>query len=74
MAFSALISKPGRLTGSELLFVRSHLGLTQLQFSKQVGLANHCTTALLSWQHHKAVVRVRFRAGLLNDSQDVAQG
>ena len=41
MAFSALISKPGRLTGSELLFVRSYLCLTQLQFSKQVGLANH---------------------------------
>lgn len=41
MAFSALISKPGRLTGGELLFVRSYLGLTQLQFSKQVGLANH---------------------------------
>jgi len=41
MAFSALVSKPGRLTGSELLFVRSYLGLTQLQFSKQVGLANH---------------------------------
>ena len=41
VAFSALISKTGRLTGSELLFVRSYLGLTQLQFSKQVGLANH---------------------------------
>jgi DNA-binding transcriptional regulator YiaG len=41
MAFSALISKTGRLTGSELLFVRSYLGLTQLQFAKQVGLANH---------------------------------
>lgn len=41
MAFAALISKPGRLTGSELLFMRSYLGLTQLQFSKQVGLANH---------------------------------
>jgi DNA-binding XRE family transcriptional regulator len=41
MVFSALISKPGRFTGSELLFVRSYLGLTQLQLSKQVGLANH---------------------------------
>jgi DNA-binding transcriptional regulator YiaG len=41
MAFSALLSKPGRLTGSELLFVRSYLGLTQLQLSKKVGLANH---------------------------------
>jgi DNA-binding XRE family transcriptional regulator len=41
MAFAALISKQGRLTGSELLFVRSYLGLTQLQFSKKVGLANH---------------------------------
>ena len=41
MVFSALMSKPGRLTGSELLFVRSYLGFTQLQFSKQVGLANH---------------------------------
>ena len=41
MAFAALISKSGRLIGSELLFIRSYLGLTQLQFAKKVGLANH---------------------------------
>jgi DNA-binding transcriptional regulator YiaG len=39
--FEALTVKPGRLTGSELLFVRSYLELTQAQFARKVGLANH---------------------------------
>ena len=41
LVFSALMMKPGRLTGSELLFIRSYLGLTQAMFAKKVGLANH---------------------------------
>ena len=39
--FEALTIKPGRLTGSELLFVRSYLELTQAQFARKAGLANH---------------------------------
>lgn len=39
--FEALTVKPGRLTGSELLFVRAYLKLTQAQFARKVGLANH---------------------------------
>lgn len=39
--FEALTVKPGHLTGSELLFVRSYLEMTQAQFARKVGLANH---------------------------------
>ena len=41
MVFAALTAKSGGLTGSELLFVRSYLQLTQAEFGKRVGLSNH---------------------------------
>lgn len=40
-AFEALTTKPGRLSGAELAFIRAYLGLTQVEFAKRVGLANH---------------------------------
>jgi DNA-binding transcriptional regulator YiaG len=41
MVFEALMVKSSSLSGSELLFVRSYLGLTQAQFAAKIGLSNH---------------------------------
>ena len=39
--FEALLHKSSHLNGCELLFVRTFLGMTQTEFSKKIGLANH---------------------------------
>ncbi len=41
MVFEALTVKPSTLSGSELLFIRSYLGLTQSEFALKIGLSNH---------------------------------
>jgi len=40
-AFLALTHKPGPLIGAELAFVRAYLAMTQVEFARKVGLANH---------------------------------
>ncbi len=41
MVFEALMVKSSSLSGSELLFIRSYLGLTQASFAAKIGLSNH---------------------------------
>jgi DNA-binding transcriptional regulator YiaG len=40
-AFRLLVGKPGRLTGSEVRFIRKHLRMRQLDLAKVLNMANH---------------------------------
>ena len=41
VAFRALAAKPSRLTGDEVRFIRKHMGMTQVDFSKWLNMSNH---------------------------------
>ena len=40
-AFAMLVTKPARLTGAEVRFIRKHLGLRQADLAQVLNMANH---------------------------------
>ena len=41
IAFRTLAEKPSRLTGDEVRFIRKHMRMTQVDFSKWLNMSNH---------------------------------
>ncbi len=48
--FARLITKPTRLTGAEVKFIRKHLRLRQLDLGRVLNMANHSVVS--QWESH----------------------
>lgn len=48
--FARLITKPTRLTGAEVKFIRKHLHLRQLDLGRVLNMANHSVVS--QWESH----------------------
>ena len=52
-AFRLLLAKHGRITGSELKFIRSYLQLTQQEFSRAINAADR--SSISQWEQKKDI-------------------
>ena len=49
-AFRLLVAKPGRLTGSEVRFIRKYLRMRQADLARVLNMANHSVVS--QWESH----------------------
>ena len=83
-AFSSLVKKPGRLSGSEVRFIRKYLRMRQTNLAKVLNMANHSVvsqwspvaTSRQAWtSQHRVVLRIWMaaRAGLADRLLDLIE-